>query len=59
MSDGDTRKIDKKSLKDPAGMMVPLAKFRSFQRSDQIWVIGGILFLIILMNVVFYGGPTR
>ena len=56
MSDGDTRKVDEKSLKDPGKMMVPFAKFKSFQRSDQIWVICGILFLIILMNVVFYDG---
>ena len=29
MSDGDTRKVDEKSLKDPAKMMVPFAKFKS------------------------------
>ena len=56
MSDGDTRKIDEKSLRDPARMMVPFAKFKSFQRSDQIWVLGGLLFLIVLINVVFSGG---
>lgn len=56
MSDGDTRKIDETSLKDPAKMMVPFAKFKSFQRSDKIWVLGGLLFLVILINVVFSQG---
>ena len=56
MSDGDTRNVNEKSLQDPSKMMAPLAKFRSFQRSDQIWVIGGLLFLIVLINIVFAGG---
>ncbi len=56
MSDGDTRKVDQKSLDDPNKMMVPFAKFKSFQFADKLWVLGGLLFLIILINVVFSGG---
>ena len=56
MSDGDTREIDEKSLRDPARMMVPFAKFKSFQFADKLWVLGGLLFLIVLINVVFSGG---
>lgn len=56
MSDGDTRKVDEKSLQDPYKMMVPFAKFKSFQFADKLWVLGGLLFLIILINIVFSGG---
>ena len=56
MSDGDTRKIDGKALDDPAKMMMPLAKFRSFRRADQIWVLGAVVFLIVLINIVFSSG---
>ena len=56
MSDGDTRKVDEKSLQDPYRMMVPFAKFKSFQFADKLWVLGGLLFLIVLINIVFSGG---
>lgn len=56
MSDGDTRKIDEKSLEDPHKMMVPFAKFKSFEFADKLWVLGGLLFLIVLINIVFSGG---
>ncbi|WP_419842324.1 hypothetical protein [Candidatus Poriferisodalis sp.] len=56
MSDGDSRKVDEKSLQDPNRMMVPFAKFRSFGFADKLWVLGGLLFLIILINIVFSGG---
>jgi len=36
MSDGDTRKVNEKVLKDPGAQWRPMEKFRSFQRSDQI-----------------------
>lgn len=56
MSDADTRKVDGKSLEDPHKMMVPFAKFKSFEFADKLWVLGGLLFLIILINIVFSGG---
>lgn len=56
MSDGDTRKVNEKAFTDPSQMMMPFAKFRSFKRADQIWSLAGILFLIVLLNVVFYKG---
>lgn len=56
MSDADTRKVDGKAIEDPNKMMVPFAKFKSFQFADKLWVLGGLLFLIILINIVFSGG---
>ncbi len=56
MSDGDTRKPNKEALKDPRSMWAPLGKFKSFKRADQIWVIGAMVFLIVLINVVFSNG---
>lgn len=56
MSDGDTRKVDGKSMEDPYKMMIPFEKFKSFQFADKLWVLGGLLFLIILINIVFSGG---
>ncbi|WP_419551585.1 hypothetical protein [Candidatus Poriferisodalis sp.] len=56
MSDADTRKVDETSLQDPSKMMVPFAKFKSFQFADKLWVLGGLLFLIVLINIVFSGG---
>ena len=58
MSDGDTRKVDEKSLRDPARMMVPFAKFRSFELADKLWVLGGLLFLIVVINIVFSTSGT-
>lgn len=58
MSDGDTRQANEQVLNDPNKMWVPFAKFKSFQRSDKIWVFAGLLFLVILLNVVFYEGSA-
>ncbi len=55
-SNADTRKVDGKALEDPYKMMVPFAKFKSFQFADKLWVLAGLLFLIVLINVVFSGG---
>ena len=53
MSDGDTRKVNEKVLKDPHAQWKPLEKFRSFERIDQIWVFIGIGLLILTLNIVF------
>jgi hypothetical protein len=53
MSDGDTRKVNEKALKDPGEQWRPMAKFKSFQKNDQIWVLVGIGLLILTMNIVF------
>ncbi len=58
MSDADTRKVDGKAIEDPHKMMVPFAKFKSFEFADKLWVLGGLLFLIILINIVFSGGGS-
>jgi len=60
MSDGDTRKVNEKVLKDPAEMWRPLEKFRSFERIDQIWVFIGLGLLILTLNLVFgFGGQSN
>ena len=56
MSDGDTREVNDKVMNDRRKLMVPGALFKSFSRSDQIWVVGAIIFLIVLINIVFAGG---
>ncbi len=59
MSDGDTRKVNEKVLKDPAAQWKPMEKFRSFERIDQIWVLIGIGLLILTLNIVFgFGGNS-
>ncbi len=60
MSDGDTRKVNEKALKDPNAQWVPLEKFKGFSKSDQIWVLVGLAVLIIILNVAFGtgGGPS-
>ena len=59
MSDGDTRKVNEKVLKDPGAQWRPMEKFRSFQRSDQIWVFIGLGLLILTLNIVFgFGGNS-
>lgn len=50
--DGDTRKVDSGTLTNKKRLDdVPLAKFRSFQRSDQFWVIAGLLALLVIISV--------
>jgi hypothetical protein len=56
MSDGDTRKVNEAAFKDPNQMFVPLEKFRSFTRADQLWVIAGLVILVVILNIVFAGG---
>ncbi len=56
MSDGDTRKVDERALRDPNSQWAPFAKFKSFKRADQMWAIGGLIFLIIIINIVFATG---
>jgi len=59
MSDGDTRKVNEKVLKDPNAQWRPMEKFRSFQRADQIWVFIGLGLLILTLNIVFgFGGNS-
>ena len=59
MSDGDTRKVNEKVLKDPGAQWKPMEKFRSFERADQIWVLIGIGLLILTLNIVFgFGGNS-
>tara|TARA_B100001750_G_C15284636_1_gene484208 strand:+ start:369 stop:590 length:222 start_codon:yes stop_codon:yes gene_type:complete len=58
MSDGDTRKVNEKVLKDPAAQWKPMEKFRSFERADQIWVFIGIGLLILTLNIVFGFGNS-
>jgi len=53
MSDGDTRKVNEKVLKDPNAQWKPFEKFRSFERIDQIWVFIGLGILIVTLNLVF------
>jgi len=53
MSDGDTRKVNEKALKDPGEQWRPMSKFKSFQKNDQIWVFVGLGLLILAMNLVF------
>ena len=53
MSDGDTRKVNEKVLKDPNAQWKPFEKFRSFERIDQIWVFIGLGILIVTLNIVF------
>ena len=53
MSDGNTRKVNEAALKDPGEQWRPMAKFKSFQKNDQIWVLVGIGLLILTMNIVF------
>ena len=53
---GDTRKVNQAAFRDPNAMFVPLEKFRSFTRADRLWVLGGLVFLIILLNLVFGTG---
>ena len=53
MSDGNTRKVNEAALKDPGEQWRPMAKFKSFQKNDQIWVLVGIGLLILIMNRVF------
>ena len=53
MSDGDTRKVNEKVLKDPNAQWKPFEKFRSFERIDQIWVFIGLGILIVPLNIVF------
>ena len=53
MSDGDTRKVNENVHKDPGAQWRPMEKFRSFQRSDQIWAIIGLGLLILTLNIVF------
>ena len=52
-NNGDTRAVNKAAFKDPNKMWVPLEKFRSFTRSDQLWVLAGLAILIIVLNLVF------
>lgn len=54
---GDTRRVNKAAFKDPNAMWVPMEKFRSFTRADQLWVIAGLVTLIVILNLVFgFGG---
>jgi len=58
MSDGDTRKVNEAVLKDPSAKWKPMEQFRSFQKSDQIWVLVGIGLLILTLNIVFGFGNS-
>lgn len=56
---GDTRRVNKAAFKDPNKMFVPMEKFRSFSRADQLWVIAGLVILVVVLNLVFgLGGDS-
>lgn len=61
---GDTRGVNEDVLSNKRAQdMKPLGKFRSFSRSDQIWVIAGLLVLMIVISVFLgdwnFGDPTE
>ena len=58
MSDGDTRKVNEKVLKDPNAKWKPMEQFRGCEKTDQIWVLVGIGLLILTMNIVFGFGNS-
>ena len=58
MSDGDTRKVNEKVLKDPNAKWKPMEQYRGFEKTDKIWVLVCIGMMIMKKNIVFGFGNS-